>query len=91
MDEQQESQLHTSSKGLFGQLLLDIGRILRNLDMDSSIQFIGDFPVTKQSLCVLLSGIAYHPTDMSTEYFRSPDFHLSGDNLVRGEHLQFFC
>jgi hypothetical protein len=89
MDEQQESQLHTSSKGLFGQLLLDIGRILRNLDMDSSIQFIGDFPVTKQSLCVLLSGIAYHPTDMSTEYFRSPDFHLSGDNLVRGEHLQF--
>jgi hypothetical protein len=90
MDDKQESQLHTSSKGLFGQLLLDMGRVLRNLDMNSNIQFIGDFPVTKQSLCVLLSGIVYDPTEISTEYFCSPDFYQPGDNLVRGEHLQFF-
>jgi hypothetical protein len=89
MDDKQESQLHTSSKGLVGQLLLDIGRVLRNLDMDSIIQFIGDFPVTKQCLCVLLSGVVFHPTDISTEYFRSPNSDLSQDNLVRGEHLQF--
>ena len=90
MDKQQEPQFQTSPVGLSGPLLSDIGTVLQNVSMDTILQFIGEFPITKAMLCILLSGITYHPTHESTVYYRSPNFYQPPNNLVLGEHLQLF-
>ena len=82
-------ELYVSPLGISGKLVSDIGRIYINMNDDTIIHFINDKPVNKQIIHILLSGVNYHPTDVTTSFFWSGTFE-HGDTWVQGTHLEMF-
>jgi hypothetical protein len=59
------------------------------MNTDTIIHFINDKPVNKEIIHVLLSGVKYHPTDVTTSFFWSDTF-VHGDIWLQGIHLEMF-
>ena len=85
----QSPDICVSSLGVSGKLVSDIGRIFVNMNTDTIVHFINDKPVNKEIIHVLLSGVKYHPTDVTTSFFWSDTF-VHGDTWLQGIHLEMF-
>ena len=80
------SVISTTEQGVKGALVKCLGDIYFNMKDNEPFHFIGEFPLHKEDVHLLISGVHFNFNDASTEQFRRNNF-KPGNSWLQGIHI----
>ena len=80
------SVISTTEQGVKGALAKCLGDIYFNMKDNEPFHFIGEFPLHKEDVHLLISGVNFNFNDASTEQFRRNNF-KPGNSWLQGIHI----